>query len=123
MPYAYEVPLHRPPVGNAAADLSGKQFYCVKMTSSGVNLSGDTEAILGVLQNKPESGKPCEVETLGTTRAVAGAAITKGANIASGTGGKIRAATTGDYISGIALEAAAADGDIIPITLRPLGKI
>lgn len=119
---AFEVPLHKPPCGLAAADLSAKHHYLVKMTSTGVNLCGDGEAAIGVLQNKPASGVVAEVETLGTTMCVAGDAITQGANVASDTNGKAVTAASGDFIVGTALTAAGADLEEFTLLLRPQGR-
>lgn len=105
----------------AAADLSAKQFFAMKYTSSGVNIATAAgEPILGILQNKPVSGAVADVCTLGVCKAVAGAAITKGAKLMTDANGRvITAATTGSTIIGWALEAAGASGDIITIALNP----
>lgn len=107
----------------AAADLSAKQFYIVKLDSSsnGVALSAAaTDTSIGVLQNTPASGEAATVRFLGTSKVVAGAAITKGAYVTADSSGKGAATTTDrDNAIGIALEAAAADGDIFEIMLLP----
>ena len=105
----------------AAADLSAKQFFIVKLDSSanGVALSAAaTDVHIGVLQNTPASGEAATVRFLGTSKVVAGAAITKGAYVASDASGKAAATTADkDNAIGIALEAAAADLDVIEILL------
>lgn len=58
----------------AAADLSAKQFYCVKCTADeSINIATSAgENVLGVLQNKPLSGSPGEVMAIGVTKIVVG---------------------------------------------------
>lgn len=59
-------------VGNfaAAADLSGKQFYLVKLASATTVdvCSAATDVPIGVLQNKPLSGQPAQIAVLGVTK-------------------------------------------------------
>ena len=58
----------------AAADLSAKQFYFVKIDTSGqAALAATTgEAVIGVLQNKPTQGQAAQVMVQGITKAVVG---------------------------------------------------
>lgn len=119
---AFETNLFRPPGLVAAADLSAKQFYIVKMTSTGVNLCGDGEAPLGVLLNKPTAGQACEVETLGITKVIGGAAITQGVLIASDANGKAKLAATGNYTLGTAITGCGADLELFTGLLRPAGR-
>lgn len=113
----------------ANADLSAKQFYAVKLAdASGVAqvalASSAGEGIFGILQNKPTSGLPADVCVLGVTKAVAGAAITSGAQVMTNASGKIiTAATAGSAVVGFALETAAGDGSIITICLTAGGDI
>lgn len=105
----------------AAADLSAKQFYAVRVSAAQqVNVPGSAGlAILGILQNKPESGKVADVMVTGVTKVKAGAAISAGARVMADNGGKIiTLATSGSVGIGFALEAAGADGDIISIALN-----
>lgn len=113
---SWEQPLYKPTALIAAADLSAKQYYCVEVDSAGkAALSGAGELVYGILQNKPTAADRAEVMRLGVSKAVAGAAIAVGAEVASDAAGKIVTATTGDRVVGIAREAAAADGNIIAI--------
>lgn len=107
----------------AAADLSANQYYAVKVNSSGqiALCSVLGEVPTGILQNKPTSGQAAEVRHGGTSKAVAGAAITAGASVMVNASGKvITLATTGSNAIGIALESAGADGDIIEILVKPV---
>ncbi len=104
----------------ASEDLSAKQFYIVQMDSSGDMevAEGATDLLLGVLQNKPESGQAGTYRFEGTTKVVASAAIAIGDWVTTTNAGKAVATTTDkDIVIGKALEAAAADGDIIEIQL------
>lgn len=59
-------------VGNftAAADLSAKQYYFVKLASATTVdvCSAVTDLPIGVLQNKPTLGQPAEIVVLGVTK-------------------------------------------------------
>ena len=106
--------------GVAGEDLSAKRYYIVQQDASG-NIEvgeGATDLLVGVLQNKPESGKAALYRFLGTTKVVASAAIAIGALVTTTNAGKAVTTTTDkDVVIGRALEAAGADGDIIEIQL------
>lgn len=121
---AYEVPCHKPPVGLAGADLSTYQFRFVKVDATGVVLAtAGTDACIGVLQNKPTLGQACEVETIGTTKLVAGALVAKGAAVMSDGSGRAITAVATNMIQGIALEGAGAAGEYLTVLLRPMGTL
>jgi len=122
---AYEVPLHKPPVGLAAADLSAHQFKFVKVTATNaVNIcTAGTDFAIGVLQNKPLSGVAAEVETQGTTKVVAGAAVAAGMGVMPDASGRAVTATATNKVQGISLEAAAGAGEIITVLLRGGGTL
>lgn len=104
----------------ASEDLSEKQFYIVQMDASGDAEVAEsaTDLLLGVLQNTPTEGQRANIRFLGTTKVVASAAIAIGALVTATSAGKAVTTTTdGNVIVGQALEAAAADGDIIEIKL------
>jgi hypothetical protein len=106
----------------AAADLSAKQYYFMKVDSNGkAAVCGDGEKAIGVLQNDPASGQAATVGVDGVTKVVASAAITKGTAVASSSAGKAAAPGTSDVIVGIALTSSGADGDIISVLLYPMG--
>lgn len=107
----------------AAADLSTKQHYFVELSAAQtVNVcNATTDKAVGVLNNKPTAAdKAAEVDILGTTKVVAGAAIAAGALVAPTAAGKAQTAVATQYARGMALEAAGADGDIIEILLLPM---
>ena len=71
-----------------------------------------SKAVLGVAMFDAKSGEPVAVECEGLFKLTASAAITAGSQVESAAGGKV--ATVGDTatkVIGIALNAAAADGD------------
>ena len=107
----------------AASDLSGKHYHLVTFGASGVALTGAGDPVGGVLQNKPLAGIPATVTINGRPKAVAGAAILKGAQVSSDANGKLRTAVSGDYILGQAAEAAGADGDIISVIMTRPGRL
>lgn len=120
---ASEINLFRPGGTTAAADLSTKQFYVVKMTSTGINLCGDGEACVGILQNDSAAlGRAAEVEVFGLSKAIGGAAITQGALVASDANGKVVTAASGDYVLGTAWTGCGADGEYFTVLLRPAGR-
>lgn len=105
----------------AAADLSTKQYYAVKLTAArAVNLaSAGGEAIYGVLQNAPPSGQAADVGFLGVTKAVAGAAVSAGDYLMTDTSGRLITATSTNHRVGQAIEAAGAAGVIFTVMLGP----
>lgn len=106
----------------AGADLSAKQFYAVKLTTTArqVNLaSSGGEEIYGILQNKPTANQAADVCLLGVTKAVAGAAITAGDFLMTDTSGRLITATSTNHRVGQAMEAATAAGQIITAALFP----
>ncbi len=102
----------------SGADLSAKQFFFVKLDSSGhAVVAGDGEAAIGVLQDGLiTSGVACNIMTLGITKVSAGGSITAGNNVASDAAGEAVAASGSDAILGVALESAS-DGDLFSMLL------
>jgi len=62
---------------NAGADLSAKQYYFVKLNSSGnaVVCAAVTDKPVGVLQNNPTSGQAAEIVVVGLTKVSTDAAL------------------------------------------------
>lgn len=115
---AWEIPLFEIGTLTAAADLSAKQYYCVKVTGNNqINVcSVDGEVVLGVLQDEPASGEAANVRCLGVTKVVAGETLTAGDLWGTDASGKAKVvdrtltgADVGDYVAGIVLEGAAAN--------------
>ena len=105
----------------AGADLTSSQFRFVKMSAQNtvVVATAGTDKIIGVLMNAPALNDVARVTLLnaqGTTQVVASAAIAVGAYVTATTGGKaVTTTTAGNVVAGIAVDAAAADGDLIEI--------
>ena len=91
----------------AAADLSSYQYCFVKLTADNtVNVCGDGEQALGVLQNKPTvAGQAARVRVMGASRIVAGETLAFGDKVGSGLTG-LGAVETADkaYYNGIVVE-------------------
>jgi hypothetical protein len=111
----------------AAGDLSTKQYYHVKLDSAGrVTVpTGVTDLCIGVLQNKPDAlGKAAEVMIVGISKVSADGAITLPSLIGTSADGQADAIAAGTdttvYVTGQALEAAAAAGNIITAAINCL---
>jgi Uncharacterized conserved protein (DUF2190) len=108
---------------NAGSGMSGSQYKCVLISTSGnVNLATSGGQVTGILYNKPSSGDPCIVVIAGVAKAMAGAAITNGAEVCADSGGLVIAAANtsgagGQQIVGRALTAATAANAIIPVLI------
>lgn len=122
----------------AAADLSAKQYYAVKIDSAGkAALAGAGEFAVGILQNKPAAGQAAAIASVSAiSKAVAGGSISAGATVAVDSNGKLVDATeakvntsdTGSAtdaviasnVVGVALAAASA-GDLFPVLITLSG--
>lgn len=95
--YAFESDLRTRSVP-AAADLSAKQYYAVKLNSSGqIAVCGDDEFAYGILQDKPSAaGRVGCVAVGGVSRCVFGGTVAAGDIVNVDTNGKIVALATGD---------------------------
>lgn len=108
----------------AGADLSTKQYYFVKVNSSGnaVLCAAATDAPIGVLQNNPISGAEASIVVVGGTKIVAGAAIAAGIKIGTDSAGKADAKVAGtdttEYTVGQVLLASAADADVLTAVIN-----
>ena len=92
---AYEIPGFSVGTEVAAADLTGKQFCFVKMTSTGWDVSGNAEYADGVLQNAPDAGQIANVMTAGVTKIKSAGTLTAGNFVSSAAAGagKVPAST------------------------------
>lgn len=103
----------------AAADLSTKQYFFVKIDSSGnaALCSGATDRPIGVLQNNPTAGQAAEVLVVGGTKVVASASLDEGVLIGTTSAGKAGAKTPGtdttNYVVGTVILASGADNQIL----------
>jgi hypothetical protein len=106
-------------IGNltAAADLSAKQFYFVKLASATTVAvcSGVTDKPIGVLQNTPTSGQAAEVVFFGISKVSADGTTAAGDLLGTSADGQAAVYTDSDttkYVCGQAIEAGAA-GNIV----------
>lgn len=104
----------------ANADLSTKQFYCLKPVTGGkVDLQDSaTTTHIGILNNKPSAaGEAAEVVYMGPMKAVAGGTVAVGDRLGSDTAGKVVALTANNSrVFAICMQAGVA-GDIVEILL------
>jgi hypothetical protein len=125
----------------AGADLSAKQFFGVKVSTTGLAvLAGAGEMATGVLQNAPANGAIAVVRVFGRSAMIAGAAIANaGVAVACDGNGKAKAAVaattnTGDAggasdplvgsnALGIALGTAAGDLSVLDIFINHMGAV
>jgi hypothetical protein len=108
----------------AAADYSAKQYYAMKLTAEGppptaTLCSTAGEQAHGILQDDPgAANRGCTVQLLGTSKAVAGAAISFLAPLTVDSSGRVVTMTANNEGKiGHALRAATAAGDVIEILL------
>jgi hypothetical protein len=103
----------------AAADLSAKQFYFVKMATGGkVDVcAAATDKPCGVLLNKPTSGQTAEVGVLGVFKVSSDAALAVGDAIGPSGDGQADAKTYGsditEFVAGQVIEASNAAGGLV----------
>lgn len=123
---AFEQPLFKPAALTASADLSTKQFRFVKMSGAlTVDVCGvDGEFAVGVLQNKPTSGKEATVETDGIAKVVCSEAVTAGSLVGTSSDGRAKiidptstGADTGDWALGVALDTTTGQNQMLTVKL------
>lgn len=103
----------------AAADLTGKEFYFVKHDADGkAVLCGNDEAPVGIISEGRATGYHVSYNTRGNPflKALAGTAIARGQDVACGNDGKAKPGSTNPF--GVARNACAS-GEMVEIdTLR-----
>jgi uncharacterized protein DUF2190 len=116
---AYEVPGLSWSNEQSGEDLTNYQYTFVAYDGNGnvVHNTTDGALCLGVVQNKPLSGRSVTIMSTGISRVAAGEAVTKGALVSSDATGRAAIADTGDKVLGTALSAASAAGEIISVLL------
>lgn len=97
----------------AAADLSAKQYFIVKVDANGkADLCGDNGNGIGVLQNKPTAGQSAQIMIGGVSKFVGSASLAPDTIIASNAAGKGKAAAALGPTLGVVLVNPGADGQI-----------
>lgn len=105
-------------------DLSASQYCFVEpvQTSSGKSTvqlpATQGNRTIGILQNKPTAGQVAEVCMEGESPLVSNGAFNNGIELMSATTGKGLAATAGNYVAAIALEASSAVGAQVLVSLH-----
>ena len=79
--------------------------------------NANSSTVLGVLQNAPAVGQAMSIACAGLSKVVAGGAVTVNDIITTNASGRAAVITSGQMACGRALEAAAADGDVITAML------
>ena len=108
----------------AGADLSSKQYYLVKLNSSGqaILCAAATDKPIGILQNSPESGEEASVLVVGGSKVVVGASSDEGDSIGTTSAGKatpyVQGTDTTKYIVGQVILAAGADNEIATVVVN-----
>lgn len=105
--------------GVAGESMLTKKYYIVQLDASG-NIEvaeGATDLIVGVLQNKPDTGEAAVVRFGGTSKVICGGTVAIGDWLTTDSSGKAIATTTdGNITIGRALYAGD-DGDITEVQM------
>lgn len=113
-----------PPYGASAAIVKNR-FVKLSGNQTVAQAAASTDRSIGVANvdisaAEATAGKTTAVHVLGAPFVEAAAAISQGARVMSDAAGKATTATgAGNVPLGIALKAAAANGDLIPVLLTP----
>jgi hypothetical protein len=122
---AYEIPVFTFTLA-AATDLSAKQYYYVKLNSSGkaAICAAATDVPIGILQNEPTAGVEAEVMSLGISKLSSDAALTIGNLVGTSSDGQGDAKTAGsdttEYVCGQVLTASGAAAGLATVTVNCL---
>ena len=98
----------------AAADLSAKQFYAVKVDANGkaAVCAAVTDVPVGILQNKPTSGQAATIVSVGVSKIDSNAALDEGNLIGTAADGQAQPISLGSettvHVCGQAIEAGSA---------------
>ncbi len=120
---SYEIPVLKVSAP-AIEDLSNDQYRFVVLTSTGVRRpDNETEALYGILQNKPSSGEAAEIMVLGVSKLEANDALAvntfvKAEYVSATDAGKGKTAAAAlAYSRAIVIEASAAEDDLATVLL------
>lgn len=108
----------------ADADLTDYQYRFVKLTSTGVDICGNTEQPIGILQNAPDDGEQANVMIMGISNLVAHAAISINAILGSQASGRaVTVSADKALYNAVALEAATDQDDEIKVLLTAVNYV
>ncbi len=111
----------------ASADLSAKQFRCMKVSGNGTVTvaAAITDKVVGILQDAPASGVAASVAIGGRSKAVAGGNVTAGDVLGTDDAGRVVTIAPGtdttQYIIGRALTGGAVN-EVISVLVTPGGR-
>ena len=107
----------------AAAAVTKYEFVTIAGQSDGevADCSSAGEIAIGVAQNTAATGQAVRVCVLGVTKVNAGAAVTKGDTLQTDATARAIAAASADEVMGVAIETAAAAGDVITALIAYAG--
>lgn len=111
----------------ADTDLSTKQYFIVKLSSTGIALCAATTDIpYGVLQNSPKQGMPATVQCSGTSKVKTTAATVRGSLLGTDASGLaaiyVNGTDTTKYILGICTEPTGAASGVGSINMDVAGR-
>lgn len=111
-------------IAYTSSDLANQQFCCVVATGGATgnlqvtNCTGQGTLVYGILENGPAAGEIAEIVVEGITEIRAHGTINAGVEVTVHDSlGRIETAASGDFVVGIAREAAIAAGHAISVTL------
>ena len=111
----------------SAADLSANNNRWVKLSAENTvaQATADTDAIVGVQHDIPYAAVGAQVAVVlsGTPKIMAGAAFSAGAFLTTDGSGRAITAVSTKRFHGVAIQAAAAAGDIVQIDLNAKGTV
>lgn len=115
----FEIPGFKVGTQVAATDLTASRHRFVVLNTTGKVALAGTAGVkaLGVLQSPAAAGEAAEVMIDGVTKVIAGAAIANTGPITTDNQGRAITAATGNTVNGIALQTAAAAGEVIAVLL------
>jgi hypothetical protein len=108
----------------AGADLSTKQYFFVKVNSTGqaVLCAAATDKPIGVLQNSPISGGEASITVVGGTKVVTSAACDEGTVVGTDSDGKaapyVAGVDTTKFIVGSVILASGADNELATVLVN-----
>lgn len=111
----------------ASADLSAKQFRCVKYSGVGTVtvVAAITDKVCGILQDTPVSGQAANVAQAGLTKALAGGTVTAGDTVGTDNAGRVVTIVPGtdttQYVVGKA-QTSGAINEVISVLLALSGR-
>lgn len=103
----------------AGANFTGSQFRFVDVNANSEAVAPTAEGrVVGVRNNRPNTGQATTVVASGISKVEAGAAIAAGANVTTDAEGRAITADVDALVHGVALESASAEKSVIAVFLK-----